>query len=102
MTVQASGGLSKEDIDQMLKQAEEMRAEDEKKRESIDIKNEADSVIYNNEKFLHDHGDKINDSGKDELKSAIADLREKMDQDDIDGMKEGVEKVKNVAMEVGK
>lgn len=102
MTVQASGGLSKEDIDQMLKQAEEMRAEDEKKRESIDIKNEADSVIYNNEKLMHDHSDKITDSMKDELNGAISDLKEKMDQDDIDGMKDGIEKVKNVAMELGK
>lgn len=102
MTVQASGGLSKEDIDQMLKQAEEMRQEDEKKRESIDIKNEADSTIYNNEKLLHDHADKVTDSMKDELNGCIAELREKMDQDDIDGMKEGIEKVKNVAMELGK
>ena len=102
MTVQASGGLSKEDIDAMLKQAEEMRAEDEKKRESIDVKNEADSVIYNNEKMLHDHSDKIADSGKDELNGAIGDLREKMEQDDVDGMKEGIEKVKNIAMELGK
>lgn len=86
----------------MLKQAEEMRAEDEKKRESIDIKNEADSAIYNNQKLLHDHADKVTDSMKDELNGAISDLQSKMEADDIEGMKEGIEKVKNIAMELGK
>jgi molecular chaperone DnaK len=102
MTISASGGLSKEDIERMLKQAEEMRGEDERKREVIDIKNEADSTIYNNEKMMNDHSDKISQVHKDEMTAAIADLNEKMAAEDIEGMKEGVEKVKNIAMEIGK
>jgi molecular chaperone DnaK len=102
MTVQVSGGLSKDDIDRMLKQAEEMRAEDERKRETIDLRNEADSLIYNNEKMLSDHADKIPEAQKDEMNSCIADLNAKMEAEDLDGMKEGIEKLKNVAMEIGK
>jgi molecular chaperone DnaK len=102
MTVQASGGLSKDDIDRMLKQAEQMRAEDERKRETIDLRNEADSLIYNNEKMLSDHADKIPEAQKDEMNSCIADLNGKMEAEDLDGIKEGIEKLKNIAMEIGK
>lgn len=93
VTVQSSGGLSKEDIDRMVQQAEEMRQADERKRESIDSKNQADSSIYNTEKLMNDHGDRIPQNLKDECAGIISELRGHMDSDNVDEIKAGLEKL---------
>lgn len=102
ITVQSSGGLSKADIERMVKDAERLKAEDEKKRNAIDTKNEADNVIYNIEKTMHEHKDKIPENIKNDLNSAITELKEFMAKDDIEGMRQGIEKVKTVSLEIGK
>ena len=102
ITVQSSGGLSKADIERMVKDAEKMKAEDEKKRNSIDTKNEADNTIYNIEKTLHEHKDKVPENVKNDLNQAISELKEQMAKDDVEGMRQGIEKVKTVSLEIGK
>ncbi|OMJ70234.1 hypothetical protein SteCoe_31832 [Stentor coeruleus] len=102
ITVQSSGGLSKADIEKMVKDAERLKAEDEKKRNAIDTKNEADNTIYNIEKTMHEHKDRVPENVKNDLNQAIAELKEKMAKDDIEGMKQGIEKVKTVSLEIGK
>ena len=59
ITVQSSGGLSKEEVEKMVEQAEKMKQEDEKKRKMIEMKNDADSLIYNTEKNIREHGEKL-------------------------------------------
>ena len=102
ITVQSSGGLSKADIERMVKDAERLKAEDEKKRNAIDTKNEADNTIYNIEKTMHEHNDKIPENLKNDLNSAISELKQKMAEDDVEGMRQGIEKVKTVSLEIGK
>jgi molecular chaperone DnaK len=102
ITVQSSGGLSKADIERMVKDAERLKAEDEKKRSAIDTKNEADNTIYNIEKTMHEHKDRVPENVKNDLNQAISELKEKMASDDIEGMRQGIEKVKTVSLEIGK
>lgn len=102
ITVQSSGGLSKADIERMVKEAEKLKAEDEKKRNAIDTKNEADNTIYNIEKTIHEHKDKVPENVINDLNQAISELKEKMAQEDIEGMRAGIEKVKTVSLEIGK
>lgn len=77
----------------MVQQAEEMRQADERKRESIDSKNQADSTIYNTEKMVNDHGDRIPQNLKDECNGIISELRGAMDADNVDDIKSGLEKL---------
>jgi molecular chaperone DnaK len=102
ITVHSSSGLSKADIEKMVKDAEAMRAQDEKRREAIDTKNEADNVVYNIEKTLHEHGDKVPQNIKDDINAAVADLRQKMTTDESAAIREAMEKVKTLSMEIGK
>jgi molecular chaperone DnaK (HSP70) len=102
ITVQSSGGLSKADIERMVKDAERLKDEDEKKRNAIDTKNEADNTIYNIEKTIHEHKDKVPENVINDLNQAIGELKEKMEKDDIEGMRQGIEKVKTVSLEIGK
>lgn len=102
ITVQSSGGLSKADIEKMVKEAEIQRADDEKKRLAIDTKNEADNTIYNIEKTIHEHNDKIPENVKTDITQAISELKEKMTADDVEGMRQGIDKVKNLSLEIGK
>jgi len=102
ITVQSSGGLSKEQIEKMVRDAEAQKETDKKRREAIDTKNEADNVIYNLEKTIKEHESKISEQLKSNLTQAIAELREAMGKDDLEAMKSGLEKVKNMSLEIGK
>ncbi|CAG9318704.1 DNAK_1 [Blepharisma stoltei] len=102
ITVQSSGGLSKADIEKMVKDAERLRAEDEKRRNAIDTKNEADNTIYNIEKTIHEHKDKVPENVSNDIAQAISELKEKMNADDVDGMRAGIDKIKNLSLEIGK
>jgi molecular chaperone DnaK len=93
ITITASSGLSKEEIDRMKKEAEANAADDARQREGIEIKNQGDSTVYNTEKMLRDHGDKIPASDKQATESALADLREALKTDDLDRIKKAQEAV---------
>ncbi|HEX9024657.1 MAG TPA: molecular chaperone DnaK, partial [Geobacteraceae bacterium] len=85
--ITASSGLSKEEIDKMVKDAEAHSAEDKKKRELIEARNQADNLIYSTEKSLKEFGDKIDDAEKKKIEDGVAALKKAMEGDDADQLK---------------
>ncbi|MBM7230255.1 molecular chaperone DnaK [Dietzia cinnamea] len=99
--IQEGSGLSKEEIDQMIKDAEEHAAEDAKRREEADARNQAESTIYQTEKFVSENEDKIPADKKESLQAAIADAKTALEGSDVDAIKSAVEKVNTEAQAVG-
>ncbi len=87
ITIQASSGLSKEEVDRMVRDAEAHAAEDKRRREEVEVRNQADSEAYSAEKTLRDLGDKISPSERSEVESKIADVRSALATDNIDRIK---------------
>ena len=102
ITIRSSGGLSDADIEKMVKDAEASRESDKKRREFIDSKNESDSMMYNTEKQLQEHGARIPDSVKTQVRNDITLLSEAMSTDDAEKVREALERLKNSSMEIGK
>jgi len=102
ITIRSSGGLSDTDIDRMVKEAEASKDADKKRRELIDLKNEADSMSYNTEKQLQEHSSRIPDSVKTQVRNDIQALHEAMGTDDVEKVREALERLKNSSMEIGK
>jgi molecular chaperone DnaK len=101
MKITAPTKLSKEDIEKMVKQAEQFAEDDKKKAEEIQVKNEADSLIYQTEKTLAEHAAKVDEGTKNAITEAIADLKKKVEAKDTDGIKAGVENLKKVSQKLG-
>lgn len=101
IVIQPSGGLSKTEIENMVKKAEEMRVEDEKKRESIDLKNTLDNHIYNTEKTLVEHDANISQELKDEIRALITECKQAMEEGDSDKMKSVKERLDQTTMKIG-
>ena len=99
--IQASGGLNEADIDKMVKEAEQHSAEDKKRRELIDAKNKADSLVYSTEKNLKDLGDKVPAAEKENIEKAVADLKEAMNGDDAEKINQKSEALMQVSMKLG-
>ncbi len=84
VTIQASGGLKDEEIEKMVRDAEQHASEDKKRKEIIEVRNHADSLIYSSEKSLREYADKISPEDKSAIESAIAELKSSLEGDDID------------------
>ncbi|MDD4364067.1 MAG: molecular chaperone DnaK, partial [Atribacterota bacterium] len=95
ITINHSSGLSEEEIQKKIKEAEQYAEEDKKQKEKIELHNQADTLIYSTEKTIKDAGDKINEVTKNELNENISQLRKAMQEDNIDEMKTGIEKLTN-------
>ena len=91
ITITASSGLSDEDIEAMVKDAEAHAAEDAKVREKVDLKNQADSTVFQTEKFLKENGDKIPADKKAEVEAAIEPVKKAIEAEDYDGMKSALD-----------
>ena len=91
ITITSSTNMSQEDIDKAVKEAEKYAEEDKKQKESVDVKNRADSLIFQSEKTLGEIGDKLPDSDKEEVKSALDKLRETVKGGDIEAIKADTE-----------
>ncbi len=91
ITITASSGLSDDEIEKMVKDAEAHAAEDEKLREKVDLKNQADSTVFQTEKFLKDNGDKIPADKKAEVEAAIEPVKKALEAEDYDAMKTTLE-----------
>ena len=93
ITIESSSGLSEEEIEQMVKEAEKHAEEDKKKRERVETRNEADSLVHQTEKTLDEAGDKVDDELKDKVENAKEELKEtlKENEDDIELIKEKME-----------
>ena len=87
ISIQPSSGLSEEEIQQMVKDAESHAQEDEKKKELIEARNQADSIIYSTEKSMSDLGDKLDDSTRQDLQTKIQELKNVMEGEDVEAIK---------------
>jgi molecular chaperone DnaK len=99
--IQASGGLSDSDIDQMVKDAEKFAEEDKVRREAAEAKNQAESLVHSTEQQLKEHGDKVDASLKGEIETAIAEARTAIEGGDAEAMKSKTEALAQVAMKLG-
>jgi molecular chaperone DnaK len=91
ITITSSSGLSKEEVDKMMKEAEAHAEEDRKRKEEIETRNQADQAAYAAEKMLGESGDKLSASDKQPVESAIADLRGAIEKNDVAEMKRAME-----------
>ena len=99
--IQASGGLSEEDIQKMVKEAEANKEADKKKRESVDARNQADSLVFSTEKSLKEHGDKVSADEKKAIENGIADLKKSLEGTDVEDVKKKTQSLIQVSMKLG-
>jgi len=99
--IQASGGLSDEEIEKMVKDAEVNKEEDKKKRESVDVRNQADTLIHSTEKNIKEHGAKISDAEKKAIEDASSALKEALKGTDIEDIKKKTETLVQASMKLG-
>ena len=101
ITIQASGGLSDEDIERMVREAEENAEGDKKRRELVETRNQAESLIHSTEKSINEHGDKVDPSTVEAIELAIKALKDQLDIDDAGKIKSGIQNVTEAAMRLG-
>ncbi|HNW17593.1 MAG TPA: molecular chaperone DnaK [Sphingorhabdus lacus] len=99
--IQASGGLSDADIDQMVRDAEAFAEEDKKRREAAEAKNNAESLVHTTEKQLEEHGSKIDAGLKSEIEAAVAETKTAIESGDAEAMKEKATALAQIAMKLG-
>ena len=99
--IQASGGLSDADIEQMVKDAESHAEEDKKRRETVEAKNQAESMVHATEKQLEEHGDKLAEADKAALEAAIADTKEAIESGEPEAINEKAAALTQAAMKLG-
>ena len=101
ITITAPNKLSEDEINEKVKEAEMHAEDDKKKQEEIEVRNNADSMIYTSEKTLDELKDKISDDEKSEIEKLVADLRELISGDDIPAIKDKTEELTNKVQEIG-
>ena len=99
--IQASGGLSDSEIDEMVKDAEANAEEDKKRREAIEAKNQADSLIYSTEKSLGEYGDQIGADDKQAIETALADLKGVLESEDPEAIRTKTDALAQASMKLG-
>jgi len=99
--IQASGGLSEEEINKMVKDAEANKEADKKKREDVDARNQADSIVFSTEKSLKEHGDKVSAEEKKAIETGVADLKEALKGANIEDIKKKTQNLIQVSMKLG-
>ncbi len=99
--IQASGGLSDADIEQMVQDAEKFAEEDKKRRESAEAKNNADSLVHATEKQLEEHGEKIDADLKSQIEAALAETKTAIDGGDVEAIKAKAQTLTDLAMKMG-
>ena len=101
ITIQASGGLSDEDIENMVKDAEDNAEADKERRELIEAKNQAESLIHSTEKSMEEHSDKVDPTTIEAIELAISALKEELETEDAGKIKSGIQNVTEAAMKLG-
>ncbi|NIK55834.1 molecular chaperone DnaK [Kribbella shirazensis] len=101
MTVTGGSALPKTDIDQMVRDAEQYAEEDRKRREAVENRNQAESLVYQTEKFLQENEDKVPDDVKTEVKDGVAELKKALEGDDADAVKAASEKLAQSSQKMG-
>jgi molecular chaperone DnaK len=101
ITIQASGGLSDEDIERMVREAEENADADKQRRELVETRNQAESLIHSTEKSIAEHGDKVDPSTVEAIELAVKALKEQLETEDAGKIKSGIQNVTEAAMRLG-
>ncbi|MCI5041478.1 MAG: molecular chaperone DnaK [Donghicola eburneus] len=101
ITIQASGGLDDSEIERMVKEAEENAEADKQRRELVDAKNQAESLIHSTEKAVEEHGDKVDPSTVEAIELAIAALKDELEKEDAGKIKSGIQNVTEASMRLG-
>jgi len=101
ITIQASGGLSDEDIEAMVRDAEENADADKERRELIEAKNQAESLIHSTEKSMEEHAEKVDPTTIEAIELAIAALKDDLEGENADKIKSGIQNVSEAAMKLG-
>jgi len=100
--IEGSSGLTEEEVERMRKDAESHAAEDEKRREMVDVKNQADQTVYQTEKTLKEHGEKVPADERSKVENALSNLKDVMKGDDADSIKKAIENVATASQTLGK
>lgn len=98
ITITASEGLTEEEIEKMVKEAEENREADEKRKEEADVRNEADQIIFATEKAIKDLGDKVEKAEQEKAEAEIKELKEALEKEDLEDIKVKKDKLNETAM----
>ncbi len=101
ITITASSGLSKEEVEKMVKQAEQYAAEDQRRKEEVEIRNQADAAVYQAEKLLNDLGDKVPADARMDVESKVNSLRDAMKGREVDPIKRKVDELQQALMKLG-
>lgn len=101
MKITGGSGLPKDEIDRMVREAEEHAEEDKKRREEAETRNTAEQLVYSTEKFLADNDDKLPEEGKGEVKAAVDELKTALAGEDIEAVKSGHEKLSQASQKLG-
>ena len=101
ITIQASGGLSDDDIDQMVRDAEENAESDKERRELIEARNQAESLIHSTEKSMEEHADKVDPTTIEAIELAIVALKDELETENASKIKSGIQNVTEAAMKLG-
>ncbi|MBQ58443.1 molecular chaperone DnaK [bacterium] len=101
ITIQASGGLSESDIEAMVKDAEENAESDKDRKELVESRNQAESLIHSTEKSMEEHGDKVDPTTIEAIELAIAALQDELENEDAGKIKAGIQNVTEAAMKLG-
>jgi molecular chaperone DnaK len=101
ITIQASGGLTDEDIEKMVKDAEENADADKERRELIEAKNQAESLIHSTEKSMEEHAEKVDPTTVEAIELAIAALKDTLETENAEKIKSGIQNVTEAAMKLG-
>ncbi|MBA7643278.1 Chaperone protein DnaK [subsurface metagenome] len=100
--IKSSSGLSDQEVEKMSAEAEAHSEEDKKKREVVDLKNQADQLIYSTEKTLKEHGDKVSAETRGKIESAVNNLKEAIKGDNADAIRKAIENLGTAGQELGK
>ncbi|TVR45820.1 MAG: molecular chaperone DnaK, partial [Rhodobacteraceae bacterium] len=101
ITIQASGGLSDEDIEKMVQEAEANAEADKERRELVEVRNQAESLIHSTEKALEEHKDKVDPTTVEAIELAIAALKDTLEGEDAGKIKSGIQNVTEASMKLG-
>jgi molecular chaperone DnaK len=101
VTISGGSALGKEDIDKMVRDAEQYAEEDRQRREEAEVRNRADTLVYTTEKFLAENAEKVPDDVKSEVESAIGDLKKALEGNDTETIREATEKAATASQKMG-
>ena len=100
--IQSSSGLTEDEVERMRQEAEKFKGEDQAKRELVDLRNNADQLVYSTESLLKEHADSVSGAEKKEIEGALEKLREVKGGEDAAAIRTAIEKLSEVSQEFGK